>query len=127
MNLNLTAARLIGILAALGAGVTAFTGAVTSSGGYKGAIVAAFAAISAVWIHEEHSTDRNATTASTQLPAPAPAPHPADLAAATQAVAGLLGGAPPGAPGAPPAGVPAGSGLSAPPAPAGAPAGAPPA
>lgn len=116
MNMNLTLARVIGLLAALGAGLTAFTGTVTSSGGYKAAAVAAFSAIVATWIHEEHSTDRNATTASTQLPPASSGPSAADFAAVQHAVSSMLGN-----------GIPAGAGLVQQTEPAPPPAGAPPA
>ena len=56
----LTLSRVVAVLAVVGAGVTAFSGAVTSGGGYKAAAIAAFAAIVAAWMHEEHSTARAA-------------------------------------------------------------------
>lgn len=83
MNKNLTVTRLVGLLAALGAGVTAFTGDVTAVGGYKAAAVAAFSAIVATWLHEEHATERNNTTAAASItPAPSvPVPTPEHVAA----------------------------------------------
>lgn len=97
VNPGLTLARLVGLSAAVGAGLTAFSGAVTTNGNYKAATVAGLSAVVAVWMHEEHSTERNATSAAASLSAPAPLdPHAAGLVAdATAAMHGLehiLGG-----------------------------------
>lgn len=88
MNWSIILPRLIALAAAAGAGITAFTSAVTTQGDYKAAAIAGLSAVIAVWVHEEHSTERNATTAAaTMTPAPLPAAPAAVDAAATAAAA----------------------------------------
>lgn len=104
MNWSIILPRLVALAAAVGAGLTAFTSAVTTQGDYKAAAVAGLSAVTAVWVHEEHSTERNATTAAASLtPAgasplaaaqAAPLPTQADMHAAAAAVLGPLLGAP---------------------------------
>lgn len=98
MNWSVLLPRLVALAAAVGAGLTAFTSAVTAQGDYKAAAVAGLAAVVSVWIHEEHSTERNATTAAASMaPSSPPAavavagPTPADMHAAAAAVGQLLG------------------------------------
>lgn len=108
--MNLTLTRVVALLAALGAGITAFTGAVTTSGDWKAAAIAGFSAVVLTWIHEEHSTARNADTAAATVgaarAAAQPAAPPPELAELTTHLAGMLGGpgATPGAAVPPPPG-----------------------
>src|ERR1035437_1024967 len=96
----LNISRLAALLTTVAGALTVFGNAMSSSG--KTGIGAAAAGVIAVWIHEEHATERNTTTAAAALTPPAvpaiPAPSPADV----HALLGALG-APTvlGAPGAP--------------------------
>lgn len=94
MNWNVILPRVVALAAAVGAGLTAFTGAFTANGDARAAAAVGLAAVVATWIHEEHSTERNATTAAASI-TPAPAPSAMDLTAAAQAATAALGlGAP---------------------------------
>lgn len=78
----LSATRLVVLLVLVGAGVVIFTNAAGTVGRYV--VGAALVLVLGLWIHEEHSTERNATRAAAMLPPPgarsAPPPMP-DLGA----------------------------------------------
>lgn len=113
--LNLS--RIAAIASTVGGALIVFGNAVNTSG--KTGIGAAVAGLLAVWLHEEHATERNTTTAASQMAPtpPPPLPTPADLSALVNGTLGSLGAqlAPP------PAGAPVSQGPSSPPAAPGSP------
>ena len=90
--LNLS--RLGALVGTVSSALVIFTSAAAPDGKYTAGGV--FAGILAVWIHEEHATERNATTAAASLqhpPAPSspPAPPVPDLSAMMDEALGKVG------------------------------------